>query len=191
MTNTPALINASTMRKVKKLLEDAHSEPPPMIYYRGEWWGLKLKVLFLDVDGVIITAGSKACRDARMKAPDPGCVAQLNRVLLETGAKVVVSSCWRIGRTRMNMQRKLRSWGVECEVVGLTPNIGLPGRGREIEAWLKDCIPEAFQIRPGEIAILDDCNDMAPYMDRLVRTDFRKGLTKAKADAAIRMLNGR
>ena len=51
-----------------------------------------MKVLFLDVDGVL--------NSQRLGTPDgmrPWCVTQLARIVKESGCKIVVSSTWRAG----------------------------------------------------------------------------------------------
>lgn len=185
VANEGAMINADVLRKVRELHEAALKDPPPAIYMNGRWHIIASKILFLDIDGVLITAGSKVCRSHKMRKADPGCVAQLNRVIRETGARVVVSSSWRLDP---EVYRHLKAWGVEAEFVGKTPSLGTD-RGLEIAAWLS-AHKRGGNPAPRRLVILDDYNDMWPYRDFQVRTDFREGLTKTKADAAIRMLNG-
>lgn len=38
--------------------------------------------------------------------------------------------------------------------------------------------------------ILDDDSDMEPHMDKLVKTDYRKGLQDEEVQKAIRILKG-
>jgi hypothetical protein len=54
-------------------------------------------------------------------------------------------------------------------------------RGDEIQKWLEGHPTRRF-------VILDDNDDMAMHMDRLVLTESKPGLTKADADRAIEML---
>jgi hypothetical protein len=52
-----------------------------------------VKVLFLDIDGVL--NGHERHPDSPYTTIRPDCVTHLNTVLLKTGCKVVVSSAWR------------------------------------------------------------------------------------------------
>lgn len=59
------------------------------------------KVIFLDIDGVLINRESFMAplkmRGVRVAA-HPACMAQLNRIIADTGAGIVVSSTWRLMR---------------------------------------------------------------------------------------------
>ena len=119
-----------------------------------------------------------------MEKAHPACVAALNRILATTKARVVVSSCWRIGRNLPELRELLRDWGVKATVIGRTPNLGTT-RGSEIAAWLK----EFEQSRDvAAIVILDDDADMDGLSKFLVKTKFEPGLTEADADRAIAIL---
>ena len=150
-----------------------------------------MKVVFLDVDGVLINRRSWYVRDRHRRAtPDPPCLAALNRILRETGARIVLSSTWRKNSPRRELVNMLREWKVEGKLIGETPDMAgkirgvyvCKTRGQEIEAWLHGASEvEAF-------VILDDDGDMAPFLDRLVKTKFDDGLTEADADRAIALL---
>lgn len=151
-----------------------------------------MKVIFLDFDGVLVNRNSLLAR--RVRSPfgldhkaDATCVEQLNRVIEATGAKIVVSSAWRLTFEITQLRELLNWWGVKGEVIGKTPNIieGWARRGDEIEAWLV--------LHPGEevdaFVIIDDNDDMGKsLMPYLVQTDFGAGLTAADADKVIAML---
>ena len=55
-----------------------------------------MKVIFLDVDGVLNTKYSKS-RCGRFIGIDKDKVAQLKRIVDETDAEIVLSSTWRLG----------------------------------------------------------------------------------------------
>jgi len=69
--------------------------------------------------------------------------------------------------------------------IGRTPHKWyLRSRGEEIKSWLdeyKDQNIESF-------VIIDDCNDMDPYMDHLVQTDHKIGLQDQDVEKAIKIL---
>lgn len=89
-----------------------------------------MKVIFLDFDGVLVTVHD------RYTAGSPFCVFNLNRIIEATGAKIVVSSSWRILFEMEELTRFLKEWGVQGEVIGKTPVNHDGERGDEIQAWL-------------------------------------------------------
>lgn len=154
-----------------------------------------MKVLFLDVDGVLnsnrhlpdcIGRGGVGMATAH--------ISQLARVLLETGAQVVVSSTWRLGGIGpgSRFHRELSFHGdagefvlsrvIDRTVDGWTEFKKTSIRGAEIQHWL-DAHPEVESS-----VILDDDSDMGPVMHRLVQTSADEGLTAELADSAIEML---
>jgi len=141
-------------------------------------------VIFLDFDGVVLC--ERAYRRGRVNGqlvPEPSCVAALNRITRESGAQIVVSSTWRMfGEAKV--RALLAEWGVEAEVIGITPDLShRPPRGVEIQTWL------ARNPSPRSFVILDDDKDMGHLLPYLVRTSFSSGLTEADADRAIAILN--
>ena len=159
-----------------------------------------VKLIFLDIDGILITSASWGRRDQSGHASaHPPCVVALNRIIRETGARIVVSSSWRIGQRIIKLREIINGhFGVVGDVIDKTPRIesvarfeGKPGkiivpavRGDEIVAWL-----ESYERYPVDsFVILDDDSDMGRIADRLVHTEFGNGLTEADADRAIQML---
>lgn len=64
-----------------------------------------------------------------------------------------------------------------------TPIINWELRGIEIAAWL-GLHPEV-----DSFVILDDRNDMSPYKEQFIKTNFDTGLTDELTEKAIRILN--
>ena len=150
-----------------------------------------MKIIFLDIDGVLVTrsylekltASGKSIVDGGMHVFDPKCVANLKRILDATGAKIVLSSSWKfLGPRFHKMWKKRKLLG---EVIGFTPN--RTNRGTEIEDWLSIEIP-----RPESFVIIDDdINDMlVGQLPNIVKTEFSTGLTDEKTEDAIHILNG-
>lgn len=149
------------------------------------------KVLFLDIDGVLVT--NRSLRSNGKSRPfDREAVGELNRVLTETGAKIVVSSSWRRFHPLPRLREILILEGVvPRRVIGITPRaIGSgpmrlsvsPPRGHEIRAWL-DLNPVA------SYAVVDDDADMDSLdRGRFVQTSFDTGLGRAHADRLIEIL---
>lgn len=145
-----------------------------------------IKVVFLDIDGVLVNRESLRTAGGFRSKGSSDCVAALNRITDETGAVIVVSSTWR-RKGRGFVLRTLRGWGVTGRMIGITPVLNAVDRGEEIQAWLDD-----YQSRRGEVdafVILDDDNDMLHLAGKLVQTDFMPGLTVADADQAIMFLS--
>jgi len=152
-----------------------------------------MKILFLDVDGVLINrkvlmakhAAAKLTPDVRVfDYPDSVCVKLVNEILEKTGAKIVVSSCWRIGRTTEELVTLFESWGITPgAVIDRTINNWDWVRGQEIQEWL-DRHPEVESF-----VIVDDDSDMAHLLPRLVKTKFEPGLQRVDADKAIALLS--
>lgn len=62
-----------------------------------------MKIIFLDIDGVLNNQVDEERSVIKIDHPDDfiseRCVTLLNELIENTGAKVVVSSTWRIGKT--------------------------------------------------------------------------------------------
>lgn len=139
-----------------------------------------MKIIFLDFDGVLVNR--ETLRGGGFPGyGHPGCVAALNKILAATKAHIVVSSTWRSEGLEA-VRDHLRRWGVKGQVVDITGQ-DFAARGTEIHNWLEKN-PDVK-----DFVILDDDSDMEPYMDRLVKTDFERGLTAAHAKTAIALLS--
>lgn len=162
-----------------------------------------MKVLFLDIDGVL---NSRSWADRHGYGWnwrfDPAALEQLERVIATTGAWIVVSSAWRVGRKRTELLQAFADGGMSRElrarVIAVTPNLpndaaGNHYRGEEITAWLKSheaVVSRNGLIGPVEVyAIVDDGDDMTVHMARLAQTDWAIGLTSVEADKLIALLS--
>lgn len=147
-------------------------------------------VLFLDMDGVLNSAlylkNNPSCFDRgedEANAIDPVAGARLERVLVQTGALMVLSSAWRILNTLEQVTDFLQRRGVpSVKFIGKTPNLS-GYRGKEIQAWLREH-PEVTRF-----AIVDDDSDMEPYMDRLVKTSWDSGLLDCHVEELVKLLS--
>jgi hypothetical protein len=89
-------------------------------------------------------------------------IQNLNKIIEENKAKVVVCSSWRTGRSIEELQRILDSWGAKCEVIGKTPGKISSTRGEEILMWIRD-----NQTKVKAICILDDSLfDINPWLEK-------------------------
>lgn len=155
-----------------------------------------MKIIFLDFDGVLNSRAFEnayppaqsvglAPNDRWIHAIDPAAVELLNGVVRGSGAKVVISSTWRRGFPIEKIRAFLVTRGFEGEVIDVTPSHVRAGaqRGDEIQAWL-DNHPEVTAF-----VILDDVDDMAHLLDRLVRTDIATGLRAEHCTKALELLS--
>lgn len=152
-----------------------------------------MKVLFLDIDGVLNhfafllgRASHPAMTNDETSGTewiDPDCVAHLNAIIARSGAKVVISSSWRYVYGPAAMERILRRRGFIGEVIGETQKTNLT-RGEEIAAWLK-AAPEPVD----GFAILDDDTDMAPLgAHQVVTSHATGGLLAEHVEQALAIL---
>jgi len=108
-------------------------------------------------------------------------ILYLNSIIKATGAKVVVSSDWRISSGPQQFQAMFNFHSFIGEVIGTTKVLNI-SRGLEIQDWLYDNDVDSF-------VIIDDRDDMEPFMDRLILCDKTKGLQQYHIDKAIKILN--
>lgn len=138
-----------------------------------------MKVIFLDVDGVLNTP--KLIKKFGYDHIDPVLVALLARIVRETEARIVLSSTWRIDENNRKMvEAALAQHGLE--LLGSTPvhKKKFPDwvyRHEEIGAWLAENQVSKF-------AILDDLDD-AGIEGSFFRTDENLGLTAEIAEKVI------
>ena len=142
-----------------------------------------MKIIFLDIDGVIKTKSClrRAFKKYRKLVPDildERAVINLNKLVKETDAKIVITSTWRYGNTAEDLQQVLAKHGVTGEVIGMTPELGQMEnssfgnitRGQEIQEWLN------LHNVPVDYVILDDDNNILPQqINRFVRCDSENG----------------
>lgn len=184
-----------------------------------------MKVIFLDIDGVLNSNDWYVYRrdaiemdDVNAQYPfyefDPRAIEHLNRIIAETGAKIVVSSSWRSGETNESLQFLFDRVGIKGEVIGTTPHLWckkpyedhdgytIP-RGCEIDWWLDNhgnfqrinwSKEEQAKYEEKSIVknyvILDDDSDMLyGQREHFIKTSQMKGLTAKDAKRAIQILN--
>lgn len=130
-----------------------------------------MKVLFLDIDGVLDSVrsatafGGYPAALAHIDAFDPIAIRLIQRLCDGAGVQVVLSSAW---RTFVDFRAAGEAFGLP--IVDETPLL-LGRRGDEIHAWLREH-PQVEQY-----AIVDDNDDMLPgQMPRFVQTCAFDGL---------------
>jgi hypothetical protein len=187
-----------------------------------------MKVIFLDFDGVLnsenwyrnrmdlINEGNYE-RNYPSSEFDPESIKELNRIISETDANVVVSSTWRIGKKIIDLQNMLNEVGFIGEIIDTTPSLFARGvdndektiryttpRGCEIDWWLEQkgkfqriswSLERQLEYLEKSIVknyiILDDDSDMLyNQREHYVKCNaYGAGLDKKTADTAIKILN--
>lgn len=167
-----------------------------------------LRVIFLDVDGVLVCERSLLgdtteddaslihCSFNAFGAIERSCLDCLARVVHAARAKIVLSSTWRMEpQMREFLVRSLAAAGLPDAVIGDTCDLGDTGRGFEILAWLQEHAAEV-----ASFVILEDSDThianivealSANAMDpgsRYVQPTIASGLTSPLADRAILIL---
>lgn len=134
-----------------------------------------MKIIFLDIDGVLNNYDILAKADAQPDTIDPVMVSRVNKIVEATGAKIVLSSTWRI---MFGLEQTVNAYlipaGLKGEVIDATPHLHRTAwgatitRGKEIALWLA--------MNPGveRFVILDDLDEdeMGNLSSHLIKTTF-------------------
>lgn len=133
-------------------------------------------VLFLDIDGVLNhcdTRSGQVTPTEPLPLPiAPECMEQLNRLVAETGVRIVISSSWRKYAGWRQLGPALERHGLVGEVIGETPDLVKNEtwlenwRLREGDAFKFERLDRGWEIREWIAAhpevtafvILDDCS---------------------------------
>ena len=160
-----------------------------------------MKVLFLDIDGVLNCMCPAPLQDNDWIDLDewrygfnPDLVARLRHVIANTDCRIVISSSWRHHvnyapyqpdrNWREVLAEKLRRNQADV-IIGETPTDSKGQRGKEIAEWLKTHEVESYCVVDDEVV------DILPYIDnsRIVKTDMTVGLTIEDARRIMEVLN--
>lgn len=146
-----------------------------------------MKVVFLDFDGVLNSDETPDNLDFSKFA-----IQELNTLIAKTGAKIVVSSDWRRGRSVSELQSILEIWGFTGEIVGKTKV------WNETSGWMSFSELERNRVKEikqylsehPEITtwIAIDDMDLPLSSDHFVRTNPEIGLSHKNVEEAIELL---
>lgn len=147
-----------------------------------------MKILFMDVDGVLNTQESFK-KNPKVHFPiDPYCAFLVGKIQLDTDCKVVLSSSWRHHKESVAYINER-----VVPILDITGHCCSGIRGAEIYSWIEKNVP--WDVRkeggPFRYAILDDDSDMLMWQEEhFFKTSFTNGgLTKEIAEAVTSHLN--
>lgn len=151
-----------------------------------------MKVIFLDIDGVLNSDAYDKERDAKDGNIDVSRLPLLKRLIDETGAKAVLSSSWRehwerdeglMSDTGLELTDTFRQAGIEI----FDKTSVMSSRSEEISHWLS-LHPET----EGFIIFDDNIFGWGELSGRLIRTNKKigRGLEEEHIKEALRLLNG-
>jgi hypothetical protein len=147
-----------------------------------------MRVIFLDIHGVLNDHDDLTIHKNK--------IALVNTILMETGAKIVLTSSWRYmvhkgdmtidGLNYLFLTHGLKNMPLIDVTEADSPRSNL-SRGQMILRWLQNCREniESF-------VVLDDLDDspqgLSPVGQYLVKTNSNVGLTKKQVEKAIDIL---
>lgn len=163
-----------------------------------------MKVIFLDIDGVLNTGwwytqmDRNTPKDKYGYAFDPNSVTNLKKIIDETGADIVISSSWKsFGLSELEEMWQDR--GLPGKLIDITPNSVSDEmllnadldhmelfsiRGMEIKEWLTK-----HGKRVSNYVIIDDMDIFLPEQkSHFVQTDSELGITKEDVEKAIEII---
>ena len=172
---------------------------------------MSIKVIFLDIDGVLcidkvlkmtpvpfalFSYHYQVAAEDDFKRCNEDCIKKLNQIIDITGAKIVVSSAWRLTciwdeNEMEEISNYLEREGVKGDIISMTPfhcvtkgDDGKIQRGDEIAEWLKETKHEVESF-----VIIDDQIDMRHLMPFLVNTHEDFGIQDEHVLEAVEILN--
>lgn len=166
-----------------------------------------MKILFLDMDGVLNDAAFyEYAKERRGKTAtlnelnrtiaqhiNPVNVYNLRHILKEVpDLRIVISSTWRKYYNLPNMQYMLGKVGIPKEkIIGMTDRDLPPGKhegtGPDDIQRGDLCLKWAAEHNITEFVCVDDDRDFDRCLDRLVRTNYKNGLTRTKAEEILKL----
>ena len=150
-------------------------------------------IVFLDFDGVVETIywekdtdGSwsfNVHKSSREELNNKQAIGWLNELYNKVPYDIVISSTWRMGMSKDELQELLIKSGFNpaIKVLGKTPVL-YQQRGLEIQEWI-----DTAEFK-GKFIIIDDDSDMCHLLPLLVRCDCQLGFTIYDYQKALKLL---
>lgn len=164
-----------------------------------------MKIIFLDIDGVLNSNRYEDFLLSHNECPfdeygalfDPKCIRALDRLILTSEAKIVISSSWKDKRIRKDafsiLKKMWKNRNLPGEILDVTPTLtpncllreyGITNttawKGYEIDQWLRSSIQYHSYI------IIDDEDIVLDYQRPFfIMTDGYDGLSDTDVDIGI------
>jgi hypothetical protein len=149
-------------------------------------------IIFLDIDGVLCTQKQwkpESMAEDGYSQFNHRCVEKLNKLIEQTGAKVILTSSRRINKSLEEFAAIMQRRGFTGELLGKindTTELSSVSRGDEIRQWL-----EKYG-EPNRYVIIDDDARIAqigePYIQHWVRTIYHRGFDEEALERALTIL---
>ena len=143
-----------------------------------------MRIIFLDVDGVL-NSNKTTRRIDNFLFVSVSKVKLLAEVVERTGARIVLSSSWRIQDSTvarelfLRLRKELLRYNIP--IYSMTPIFEKKSREEEIKNWLLGKEVENF-------VILEDIEPMGSLVENCVFIDGKVGLSRVDAERAIKIL---
>lgn len=152
-----------------------------------------MNIIFLDFDGGMDTASYdmylvknhySECDNHGRPIFDPKCIANLKKIIDETGANVVISSDWKYIDSYESLLNMWKQRNMPGFMIDVTPNVS-KHRGTEIARWFEECDVDCNYV------IIDDLdaeNFTEKQQDKVIIVVPWSGLDEEVANRAIVIL---
>jgi len=142
----------------------------------------KVNIIFLDVDGVLNTSFSMLAGPSVLL--DPNAVQNLNKILLVTDTRIVLSTMWRLSSAnRSLLKNELYRLGVNTKlIIDQTPDFSSHGLRREDE--IKWWVTKYNHLIRNWVAI-DDLNLSQLPKHNFIHTNIFMGLSNKQSNEII------
>jgi hypothetical protein len=151
-----------------------------------------MNVIFLDIDGVLRTdvsdrywsevTGQPIPKSAFDRLFSSHSIAILNEIVYITGAKVVITSTWRVQHSLEQLRSIFKIRGFRGQIIDTTKIIG--NRGEEIQEWLDTHVVNKY------VVIDDSVKDILIHINpkRVVKIESNIGLNDIHFDSITDLL---
>ena len=150
-----------------------------------------MKVIFLDIDGVVNCWGTKERAPSKVIGVEQRLIAHIKEIVDATGAKLVLSSTWRKdwafnlldGKDWDYLREEFAKQGLYF--LDYTPSRKDSHRGKEIKQWLEST---GYDIE-SYVVIDDEMFDIRDlHKNHTVQTSFSNGIGPGAVKMAIKIL---